>query len=266
MINMDFNDLLLQMINAALQGGEAVLKVYNSDFKVDFKEDNSPLTLADRNCHEIIEKILQNTGIPILSEEGKEIPYEKRASWEYFWLIDPLDGTKEFIKRNGEFTVNIALIHKNSPVMGVIYVPVIKDLYFSDIKYSYKKENISKKIKNITNLISSSIKLPFYKKRKDFTIVGSRSHMSVETQDFFTQKKKEHKNINIISAGSSLKFCMIAEGRADVYPRYAPTMEWDTGAGDSICRNAGFSVTQYNSNDPVVYNKPNLLNPWFLVE
>ncbi len=263
---MDFNDLLLQMINAALQGGEAVLKVYNSDFKVDFKEDNSPLTLADRNCHEIIEKILQNTGIPILSEEGKEIPYEKRASWEYFWLIDPLDGTKEFIKRNGEFTVNIALIHKNSPVMGVIYVPVIKDLYFSDIKYSYKKENISKKIKNITNLISSSIKLPFYKKRKDFTIVGSRSHMSVETQDFFTQKKKEHKNINIISAGSSLKFCMIAEGRADVYPRYAPTMEWDTGAGDSICRNAGFSVTQYNSNDPVVYNKPNLLNPWFLVE
>ena len=263
---MNFNDLLLQMINAALQGGEAVLKVYNSDFKVDFKEDKSPLTLADRNCHEIIEKILQNTGIPILSEEGKEIPYEKRASWEYFWLIDPLDGTKEFIKRNGEFTVNIALIHKNSPVMGVIYVPVTKDLYFSDIKYSYKKENISKKIKNITNLISSSIKLPFYKKRKDFTIVGSRSHMSVETQDFFTQKKKEHKNINIISAGSSLKFCMIAEGRADVYPRYAPTMEWDTGAGDSICRNAGFSVTQYNSNDPVVYNKPNLLNPWFLVE
>jgi len=263
---MNFNDLLLQMINAALQGGEAVLKVYNSDFKVDFKEDKSPLTLADRNCHAIIEKILQNTGIPILSEEGKEIPYEKRASWEYFWLIDPLDGTKEFIKRNGEFTVNIALIHKNSPVMGVIYVPVIKDLYFSDIKYSYKKENISKKIKNVTNLISSSIKLPFYKKRNDFTIVGSRSHMSVETQDFFTQKKKEHKNINIISAGSSLKFCMIAEGRADVYPRYAPTMEWDTGAGDSICRNAGFSVTQYNSNDPVVYNKPNLLNPWFLVE
>ena len=262
---MNFHQLLKTAINASIEGGRAIMAVYASDFTVEHKDDKSPLTLADKNCNEIIENILINTNIPILSEEGAKTTYEKRKDWEYSWLVDPLDGTKEFVKRNGEFTVNIALIHNGNPIMGVIYVPVKEELYFAMEGLGSYKVNKNSVIENLETLISSSDKLPVNYKRKNYVIVGSRSHMSAETEVFFEQKKKEHGNVEIMAVGSSLKLCMVAEGKADAYPRYAPTMEWDTGAGHAIVKYAGFSVKQYNSSEDVVYNKENLLNPWFLV-
>jgi 3'(2'), 5'-bisphosphate nucleotidase len=262
---MNFHQLLKTAINASIEGGHAIMEVYASDFAVEHKDDKSPLTLADKNCNEIIENILINTNIPILSEEGAKTTYEKRKDWKYSWLVDPLDGTKEFVKRNGEFTVNIALIHNGNPIMGVIYVPVKEELYFAMKGLGSYKVNKNSMIENLETLIASSDKLPINHKRANYVIVGSRSHMSAETEVFFEQKKKEHGNVEIMAVGSSLKLCMVAEGKADAYPRYAPTMEWDTGAGHAIVKYAGFSVKQYNSSEDVVYNKENLLNPWFLV-
>ena len=262
---MNFHQLLKTAINASIEGGHAIMEVYASDFAVEHKDDKSPLTLADKNCNEVIESFLTKTNIPILSEEGEKITYADRKDWKYSWLVDPLDGTKEFVKRNGEFTVNIALIHNGNPIMGVIYVPVKEELYFAMEGLSSYKVSLNSVIENLETLISLSDILPINHKRVNYIIVGSRSHMSVETEAFFEQKKKEHGNVEVMAIGSSLKLCMVAEGKADAYPRYAPTMEWDTGAGHAIAKYAGFSVKQYNSSEDVVYNKENLLNPWFLV-
>jgi 3'(2'), 5'-bisphosphate nucleotidase len=262
---MNFHQLLKTAINASIEGGHAIMEVYASDFAVEHKDDKSPLTLADKNCNEVIESFLTKTNIPILSEEGAKITYADRKDWQYSWLVDPLDGTKEFVKRNGEFTVNIALIHNGDPIMGVIYVPVKEELYFAMEGLGSYKVSVNSVIENLETLIVSSDILPINYKRANYLIVGSRSHMSVETEAFFEQKKKEHGNVEIMAVGSSLKLCMVAEGKADAYPRYAPTMEWDTGAGHAIAKYAGFSVKQYNSSEDVVYNKENLLNPWFLV-
>ena len=263
---MNFNELLIKAINASIKGGQAIMDVYASDFAVEHKDDKSPLTLADKNCNEVIEHHLLETDIPFLSEEGATITYSERKDWEYCWLVDPLDGTKEFVKRNGEFTVNIALIHNGNPIMGVIYVPVKEELYFAMEGLGSYKIVRNQIIDNLETLISSSDKLPIDYKRNNYVIVGSRSHLSTETEVFFEDMKKEHVNVEIMAVGSSLKLCMVAEGKADAYPRYAPTMEWDTGAGDAICRMAGFQVLQYNTDIPVEYNKENLLNPWFLVK
>ena len=243
---------------AAFEAGKEILKVYETDFSVETKSDDSPLTLADQAGHDKIVSFLNETNIPILSEEGKHLPFNQRKEWDSFWLVDPLDGTKEFVKRNGEFTVNIALIKNNIPVMGVIYVPVQDVMYYGFDDKAFKIENYSTKAE-----IQS---LPIEYKRKVFTIVGSRSHMSKETQLFFEDMKKTHGELELLAVGSSLKLCMVAEGKADIYPRYAPTMEWDTGAGHAIVKAAGFKVVQYQSNEELVYNKENLLNPWFLVK
>ena len=242
------------------------MKIYESDFNVEYKLDSSPLTVADKNCHHIIEKELNHTNIPILSEEGAQIPYSERKKWNYFWLVDPLDGTKEFIKRNGEFTVNIAMIYNQKPIMGVIYVPEKKVLYFAMDGLGSYKTNISALINNLQDLILESRKLPIKYKRDKYVIVGSRSHMTTETEQFISEKKAQHGKIEFMAAGSSLKLCMVAEGTADAYPRYAPTMEWDIGAGHAIVKMAGFSVSKYDTNQEVIYNKESLLNPWFLVD
>ena len=263
---MDFKKLLKTAINASIAGGHVIMEVYASNFDVEQKDDDSPLTLADKNCNTIIENFLLKTSIPIMSEEGAKIAYSERRSWEYFWLVDPLDGTKEFIKRNGEFTVNIALIHNGLPVMGVIYVPVKKDLYFAMERLGSFMANSNSAISNLNNLITESDKLPIDYKRNNYVVVGSRSHMSTETEEFFKEKIQGHKNVEVIAIGSSLKLCMVAEGKADAYPRYAPTMEWDIAAGHAIAKFAGFSVVQYQTKKEMVYNKEDLLNPWFLVQ
>jgi len=263
---MNFKELLLKAINASIKGGHAIMEVYASDFAVEHKEDKSPLTLADKNCNDVIEMYLKDTEIPFLSEEGAKISYVDRKDWEYSWLVDPLDGTKEFVKRNGEFTVNIALIHNGTPIMGVIYVPVKEELYFALEGLGAYKMSRNTIIDNLEDLITKSDKLPINYNRDNYVIVGSRSHMSAETEVFFEEMKKAHGQVEVIAVGSSLKLCMVAEGKADAYPRYAPTMEWDTGAGHAIAKYAGFSVKQYNSSEDVVYNKEDLLNPWFLVQ
>ena len=262
---MNFEELLKTAINASIKGGHAIMEVYASNFAVEHKQDNSPLTLADKNCNAVIEFDLEKTNIPILSEEGAKTSFLERKNWEYSWLVDPLDGTKEFVKRNGEFTVNIALIHNGSPIMGVIYVPVKEDLYFALDGLGSYKINKNSIIEEIDLLIENAIKLPIDYNRDNYVVVGSRSHMSTETEAFFEEKRKEHGDVEVMAVGSSLKLCMVAEGKADTYPRYAPTMEWDTGAGHAIAKYAGFSVKQYNSSEDVIYNKEDLLNPWFLV-
>ncbi|PLX14439.1 MAG: 3'(2'),5'-bisphosphate nucleotidase [Marinilabiliales bacterium] len=264
------NRILLTAIKAALNAGKEIIEVYNEDdFDVKIKSDNSPLTAADKQAHKIISEELSKTNIQILSEEGKNIPFNERSKWEIYWLVDPLDGTKEFIKRNGEFTVNIALIKKDTPILGVIYVPVTKDLYFSEESMgAFKAINIDHEtdISDITSLMKLSFKLPFIQDNELFTIVGSRSHMNEETESFIKKLTSKHGEIDFISKGSSLKICMVAEGIANIYPRFAPTMEWDTAAGHAIALGSGCTVTQSDELTPVVYNKENLLNPWFIVK
>jgi len=269
MNNENLKELLQIAIRAGVEAGYAVCEVYNKEFDVEFKEDKSPLTLADTNSNKVIEAYLEKTKYPVLSEEGSDIPYDERKKWNYFWMVDPLDGTKEFVKRNGEFTVNIALIQNGTPVLGVVVVPVLKDLYFaSELTGSVKVENIlmvNEFSADLNELMKSGNKLPVDNEEDVFRIMGSKSHMTKETEDFIKGFEKEHNNIEIISKGSSLKICMVAEGYADIYPRFAPTMEWDTAAGHAIVKYAGGKVINRETGSSVVYNKENLLNPWFLV-
>ena len=238
----------------ALQAGDAIMEIYSKDFSVDYKDDKSPLTEADLKSNEIICNKLQELypNIPIMSEENKQTEYEIRKNWEYYWCIDPIDGTKEFIKKNDEFTVNIALIYKNIPVLGVVYAPAIHEMYNA---------------KKGEGAFKNGQKLPLYVNdtpQEKLNVVASKSHLSQETQEFINAL--ETKSIEQASRGSSLKLCMVAEGVADIYPRLAPTMEWDTAAADAIVREAGKMTYQFENHKPVVYNKDNLLNPWFIVQ
>jgi 3'(2'), 5'-bisphosphate nucleotidase len=269
----NINSLLVNAVIAAKRAGDAIVEVYGSGFTVEQKEDRSPLTLADRRSHEIISGHLQSlvTSLPLLSEEGRDIPYKERKAWEYYWLVDPLDGTKEFIKKNGEFTVNIALMHKDRPVMGVVLLPVKGTLYFAAENTGAFKMSDTSSIDNslsFRELQGKALSLPIEaeKGERTFTAIASRSHMSDETSAYLETLKKEHGEVGIISAGSSLKFCLVAEGTADVYPRFAPTMEWDTAAGQAVVEQAGGAVIQYETGSPLRYNKENLLNPWFIVK
>lgn len=264
---MDLKKQVELVSKTALQAGKAILSIYDTDFDVESKSDESPLTLADQKAHNVICEELKSTSLPILSEEGRTIPYDERKAWEYFWMVDPLDGTKEFVKRNGEFTVNIALIHQQKAILGVIYVPVKDELYFGATDLgAFKVEGFSKieASSNIDNWMDQKNSLPKSLKRK-FTIVGSRSHMSPETEEFIEEKRREQGNVEMISVGSSLKLCMVAEGKADFYPRFAPTMEWDTAAGQAIVEAMGGNVMDWNTKETMKYNRQNLLNDWFLV-
>lgn len=262
-------ELIAEAVVASLEGGAEILKVYESEFAVEHKDDKSPLTLADKNAHLAIKARLDALDIPMLSEEGKEIKYAERSQWDYFWMVDPLDGTKEFIKRNGEFTVNIALIHEGRPIAGVIYVPVKKTLYFAiEGEGAWKVNQITDFPDNgkFDALVAMAIELPEAMQRDKFTIVASRSHMSPETEEFVKELETEHGTVEIASMGSSLKICLVAEGAADIYPRFAPTMEWDTAAGHAIVLGAGKAVYDHSTGEPMRYNKENLLNNWFIVK
>ncbi len=254
-------------IEAALKAGEAIMEVYNSVIEVEYKEDNSPLTEADKRSNSIINSFLFPTKIPIISEENRQVDFAVRKSWDKCWVVDPLDGTKEFIKRNGEFTVNIALVENGNPLIGVIYVPATKELYFGDVLYKKAhKTELTSHNTDVREVINAAMPLqPKEGNSNPIQVVGSRSHMNQETLDFIEELKQSNKDIEIVSKGSSLKFCLVAEGKADVYPRYAPTMEWDTAAGQAICNAAGISVISKQTDKPLLYNKENLLNPWFLV-
>lgn len=262
---------ILKAIDAALVAGEKILAIYNdpaSDFQIERKADNSPLTVADRAAHEVISRMLADTPFPVLSEEGKSIPYVERKEWKALWIVDPLDGTKEFIKRNGEFTVNIAFVQESVPRMGVIFLPVKKILYFAmEGLGAYKLADVTSHGEaSLDELIAKATRLPAGDKHDKYVIVASRSHSTPETEKYIEEAKASHANVELISSGSSIKICLVAEGAADVYPRFAPTMEWDTAAGHAIARAAGMEVYQAGKDVPLSYNKEDLLNPWFIVE
>lgn len=243
-----------KLLKIAVDAGEAILVVYNNPQEanlVKLKTDESPLTLADEASHLIIEQALKNLtpDIPILSEEGADIPYEDRQAWEYFWCVDPLDGTKEFIHRNGEFTVNIALIHRHNPVWGVIYVPVTGDLYYGGPETGSFKKTAAGQV----------TQLQVQPDAPEWTAIGSRSHASPDEQAIL----QNYPVVKSISAGSSLKFCYVAEGKAHLYYRHGPTMEWDTAAGHAIVAGSGGTLTMPNG-EPFVYNKPLLRNGSFI--
>ena len=259
-------ELLSIAIIASVKAGEAIMKVYSNKIDVVYKEDESPLTLADKNANKIINKYLVKSKIPIISEENKILTYEERKNWKQCWIVDPLDGTKEFIKRNGEFTVNIALIKHNKPIIGVIYVPVSKTLYFtSDNSSKSYKALLETNTIIIDEIFNNAVEIfPTQKNNNILRIVGSRSHLNDTTKNYISKIEKKNKT-KIVSKGSSLKFCLVAEGGAEIYPRFAPTMEWDTAAGQAICEAVGVKVIDVTTNEPLKYNKQNLLNPHFLV-
>lgn len=249
-----------QILDIAEEAGKATLEIYNRDFKIEAKDDRSPLTEADKKSNEIIlDGLIQHyPDIPYISEETKQTAYEERRDWTHFWLIDPLDGTKEFIKKNGEFTINIALIEDQTPVLGVIYVPV-KDIFYYAQKGmgSFKIEDGSK-----AQRISATTET----NKDNLVVVGSRSHGGDTLNAYLEKKREEYGEVELISSGSSLKFCLVAEGKADIYPRTGPTYEWDTAAGHAVVLESGKSVYDFESGKPLLYNKENLLNGWFIVQ
>ena len=246
-------DDILKINKIVYDAGKAILDIYDTSFKVETKSDNSPLTQADKNSHLVIESGLKSLfpNIPILSEEGRNISYSERKKWDCFWLVDPLDGTKEFVKRNGEFTVNIALIKNNYPIFGSVYAPYKKELFWA-------LEGLGA-WKSINKTKDQSIKI--LKSNKKIRIVISRSHPNEKVLDYINQYHKHE----LIRMGSSLKLCCIADGKADVYPRLGPTSEWDIGAAQCIVEQAGGSVLEYKTNNRLRYNKENILNPFIIV-
>ncbi len=247
---------LIDVAKVAIESAcDEIMKVYSSDnFEMTVKKDRSPLTLADRRAHDAIVSLLQPSGLPILSEEGRAIPYEERRHWEYFWMVDPLDGTKEFVKRNGEFTVNIALIHHQTPVLGVVAVPVTGEVYYASEAGAFVKRDGKD--------FPLPVRTPIDLSAPNLRVVASRSHMSDETKVFIANLESP----SLISKGSSLKFMLLADNQADVYPRFAPTMEWDTAAAHAIVNAVGMRVLEKDSGEELTYNKADLLNPFFVVQ
>ena len=248
------------IIEISKLAGQEILEIYKQDFDVYTKNDASPLTAADKNANDIIIANLKKKypEIPFISEEMKNLEYSDRKEWEYCWVIDPLDGTKEFVKKNGEFTVNIALIRNGVSVLGVIYIPVKDEVFYAiENKGTFKIDanNNKTKLPKIDRSIS----------KNKIIVVASRSHLSETVVSFVDELKQQGKEVEFLSAGSSLKFCLVAEGKADIYPRLAPTMEWDTAAANVICTEVGLEVINHETNKALTYNKKNLLNPWFIV-
>jgi len=261
------SELTQLAIKAAIEASKEILTIYQSDdFKIEKKKDNSPLTKADKTAHKIISSILKESNIPILSEEGKSIPYETRKHWDKLWIVDPIDGTKEFIKRNGEFTVNIALVKNNTPVIGVVIAPASGVIYFSEKNVGSFKSIVNFDFLKLDNILSKAKTLPIYNKFGTFTVLVSRSHLSKETEAYIENLKAKHGKVKFMSMGSSLKICLVAERKANCYPRFAPTMEWDTAAGHAICKFAGCKLTDVKTKQEMIYNRKELTNNWFIVQ
>lgn len=250
--------MIQEIIKIAERAGEKILEIYNKDFSIEYKDDKSPLTDADKASNTIIVDALKQLtpSIPIISEENKLVDYEVRKNWTKCWVVDPIDGTKEFIKKNGEFTINIALVENGSPILSVLSVPAQNKIYYAETnKGAFLLENNEVKPLQVNQSITSTLR-----------IVGSRSHQTPELLAYVEEQKSKFSQVDFVAAGSSLKFCLIAENKADVYPRLGPTMEWDTCAGQLIATEAGAEVLVWDTKAPLVYNRENLLNPYFIVQ
>lgn len=276
---------LMPALLAAKEAGKAILEVYDGEIDVTYKEDDTPLTLADERAHNaILNSLSSDSGrnIPILSEEGKQTLYQERRHWEYFWLVDPLDGTKEFVKRSDEFSVNIALIHRSRPVVGVVSLPAVDRIYFSaEGLGSYKLEKAAtaeqfllgngepvQEMAHLQGLIAAATRLPIQQPAKRSTgrvnLVGSRAHGTEALREFIERMKQRYNKVEFVPAGSALKLCLVAEGKADLYPRFGPTMEWDTAAGHCVVEQSGGTVVSMEGKIPLAYNKRDLHNPYFV--
>ena len=260
------NAKLQLAIRAAILGGREIMQVYTlptEQFEVEYKADTSPLTRADRRSHQAIMSVLTTTEIPVLSEEGAHLPYAERQKWTELWVVDPLDGTKEFVKRNGEFTVNIALVEGNAPVLGVMFEPNKNTLYYGEVGVGAFRVKVDEN----GDFAEEPVALPLAKENEagEYVVVASRSHMSPETEEYIDTLRQKHAGVTLIQAGSALKIARVAEGLAMEYPRFGPTMEWDTAAGHAIVCAAGGQLVRAEDGLPLTYNKENLLNPWFMV-
>lgn len=248
------------LIATAREAGAAILDVYRTEFDVEHKEDSSPLTEADLRSHRIILARLSERypDVPVLSEEsGDAAPFEVRSGWRLYFLVDPLDGTKEFVKRNGQFTVNIALMENGRPAAGVVYAPDLDWMYFGTAEGSFKVEGGGDPVR---------LQPPAAPTNGKVVVVGSRSHSTPEMEAFIEQMRRDYDEVEFIAMGSSLKLCTVAEGKADIYPRLGPTMEWDTAAAHAVVTHSGRRVLAWGEEDmDLPYNKPNLLNGWFIV-
>ncbi len=271
---MSYDALLHKAIIASVLAGDEILKVYDTNFSVELKSDHSPVTQADKQASDVIIAYLKKFNIPVLSEEDEHPSFDIRKHWDKLWVVDPLDGTKEFIKRNGEFTVNIALVENQIPVIGVIYSPVFKDLYFANKElgsFKIQQADLLPLLKTIEKIelqqfIALAKKLPTITNRTNHVVVASRSHLNTETYQYIESLKLQHQTVDIINTGSSIKMCLIAEGVADEYPRFGPTMEWDTAAGNAILLYADGCIIDDTTKQPMLYNKESLFNNWFVAK
>ena len=267
---MEYSNLLLMALHASLRAGEAILKINPAQAGIEWKEDHSPVTLADRASQKIILEILsqnQSPALPLLSEEGSPVSFDERKRWESFWLVDPLDGTREYIRQSAEYSVNVALVQNGRPVLGVIVAPALQTAYFAaEGMGSFKATAPFPIPADFQKLMEGAQRLqvkPSGAVGEKLKVVASRSYLSAETRDYIAQLEKKGP-VETLSAGSSLKFCRVAEGAADLYPRFSPTMEWDTAAGQAVLESAGGAVLEVPSGLPLVYNKEKLTNPWFI--
>ena len=260
--------LISTAVRAAMCAGSEIMDVYcEPSFDVEYKSDNSPLTKADIRANAVITAVLRETDLPILSEEGVHLPYEERQLWKRFWLTDPLDGTSEFVAKTGDFCVNIALIENTEPIVGVIYSPVNDTVWFGAMGLgAYKIEEATKVIDDFSfeTFLSVAIKLPYRNTGDEFVFVASRSNLNTATKQFIDTVSSEYTKTRIAHIGSALKFTFLADGLADLYPRFAPTSEWDTAAGHALLKSMGGDVFQEDTNIPLVYNKADLDNPGFV--
>ena len=256
--SLDLSSLCRSCVNIARQAGDKILEIYETGFDIEHKDDQSPLTSADLASHHTIIDALSalTPDIPILSEESASLPFEQRKQWNTYWLVDPLDGTREFIKRNGEFTVNIALIENHKSILGVIHVPVLGIDYFAYEGGGAFKSEQGGEAQPI------AVKAP---EDNSLVVAGSRSHGSEEMQKYMENIAASYAEVNMLSMGSSLKFCLVAEGKADLYPRLGLTSEWDTAAAQCIVEQAGGYVTRTDMSALEYNTKDSLLNPFFFV-
>lgn len=265
-------ELLDSALRASLRAGAELLRIYRSDYAVSHKADASPVTEGDLASQKAILAVLQADApeIPVLSEEQAEVPYPERRDWAHAWVVDPLDGTKEFLKENGEFTTNVALISAGRPILGVVYAPAVGTIYWgSEAVGAYRGSIDPEELEDMVDanaLRARGQRLPIMAaSSRPFTIAASRSHLNEPTEAYIAELAAERGEPAWITAGSAVKLCLVAEGSADVYPRLGTTMEWDSAAGDAVVRAAGGDVISYESGEPLRYNKPDLRNPWFVV-
>ena len=257
--------LLHKAIEAAISGGKEIMNIYSQDdFGVQYKKDHSPVTIADKLSSKKIVSILKETKIPVLSEEENIPNYIKRKTWDRLWIVDPLDGTKEFIKKNGEFCINIGLVENKKPILGVLYIPVTKELFYGSAAIgSFKIDNV---LEYSVDILKHVIKLPHHDNENKIVVTASRSHTDKESIEFFNNLKKEKNEVEFLEVGSAIKFCRVAEGLVDLYPRFNPCMEWDTAAGHALVQGIGKDVISTETNKPLIYNKEDLYSPFFIVK